>query len=40
MTPLQFTTIGSACVTQTETQNAPYPIRDGEILRTQLQWSF
>ena len=33
-------TIAYAWMKRTDTQNAPYPIRDGEILRTQLQWNF
>jgi hypothetical protein len=33
-------TVAYAWVKRTDTQNAPYPIRDGEILRTQLQWNF
>ncbi|MDZ4855366.1 MAG: porin [Nitrospirota bacterium] len=33
-------TVAYAWMKRTDTQNAPYPIRDGEILRTQLQWNF
>ena len=33
-------TIAYAWMKRTDTQNAPYPIRDGEIIRTQLQWNF
>ena len=33
-------TVAYAWMKRTDTQNAPYPIRDGEIIRTQLQFSF
>ena len=33
-------TIAYAWMKRTDTQNQPYPIRDGEIIRTQLQWNF
>ena len=35
MTRLLFTTIAYLCTTRTDTQNAHYPIRDGQILRFQ-----
>ena len=40
MTRLLFTTIAYACTTGTDTQNAHYPIHDGQILRFQLQWNY
>ena len=40
MTRLLFTTIAYACTTRTDTQNAYYPIHDGQILRFQLQWNY
>jgi hypothetical protein len=33
-------TVAYVWTKRTDTQTAPYPIRDGEILRTQLQWNF
>jgi phosphate-selective porin O/P len=33
-------TVAYAWTKRTDTQTAPYPIRDGEMLRTQLQWNF
>jgi len=33
-------TVAYAWTKRTDTQNAPFSIRDGEILRTQLQWNF
>jgi len=33
-------TVAYAWMKRTDTQNAPYDIRDGQILRTQLQWNF
>jgi hypothetical protein len=40
MTRLLFTTIAYACTTRTDTQNAQYPIHDGQILQFQLQWNY
>ncbi len=40
MTRLPFTTIAYVCTTRTDTQNAHYPVRDGQILRFQLQWNY
>jgi hypothetical protein len=40
MTRLLFTTIAYDCTTRTDTQNAHYPIHDGQILRFQLQWNY
>jgi len=40
MTRLLFTTIAYACTTRTDTQNAHYPIHDGQILQFQLQWNY
>ncbi len=36
---LEFT-IAYAHMKRTDTQNAPYPIREGDVIRTQLQWNF
>ncbi len=33
-------TVAYVWTKRTDTQTAPYPIRDGEIIRTQLQWNF
>jgi hypothetical protein len=33
-------TVAYAWMKRTDTQNAPYAIHDGQILRTQLQWNF
>jgi hypothetical protein len=33
-------TVAYAWTKRTDTQTAPYPIHDGQILRTQLQWNF
>ncbi|MBC7838038.1 MAG: porin, partial [Nitrospiraceae bacterium] len=33
-------TVAYAWMKRTDTQNAPYPIRDGVVIRTQLQWNF
>ena len=40
MTRLPFTTSTYACTTRTDTQNAHYPIHDGELAHFQLQWNF
>jgi len=40
MTRLLFTTIAYACTTGTDTQNAHYPIHDGQILQFQLHWNY
>ena len=39
MTRLQFATIAYACTKRTDTQNASYPIHDGQILHFQVQWN-
>jgi len=33
-----FATIAYACTRRTDTENAHYPIHDGQILRIQLPW--
>ena len=33
-------TVAYAHMKRTDTQTAPYPIREGDLLRTQLQWNF
>ena len=40
MTRLQFATVAYVFTKRTDTQNAPYPIRDGQILRFQVQWNY
>ncbi|MEP6960270.1 MAG: hypothetical protein ABI980_16210 [Nitrospirota bacterium] len=39
MTRLQIAAIAHAFTKRTDTQTAPYPIQDGQILRFQMQWN-